>query len=512
MKALLIQPPLEDFYLSPARAAALGLEAMKPVLEAAGWTWTLKNYPLEQPRGRVKPLPRELSHLKDHLIQGEGGPVSFFKSWHRFGPEAETLAAEAAAENPDMILISCFAWAYAGETLELLPHLRAACPDAFILVGGAGATVMPLPFLSAGAHGVLRGEAEAGFPALLRALAGGRPLNKVPNLVLPGGTIPEEPPLVPEGPVAPVIGRVGGGPVPRYSASITRGCPRGCLFCSNRLCHGTTFRRAALEDVKAMLKHRRIPTPGAGWHVNFEDDNLLMDQAFFLQILDIFHDEFPGRRFTFSAENGLDYTLLKRDLLRDLKEIGLTQLNLSLGAFHPDRAAEQNRFLRPDLYEAAAGAAAALDLPVITYFIAGLPGDTAESCVDALVYLAGQPTRAGISLFYPVPGLEGLPSPEVFRQTPPRLCAGSAAWPWAGSLSTEEMITAFRLSRLVNLLKEPGDYHELIETIRVTRRLHTLVKKDRRWVITPVPRQDEAMVERFFRGIRDSAVPPRGRD
>jgi hypothetical protein len=246
--------------------------------------------------------------------------------------------------------------------------------------------------------------------------------------------------------------------------------------------------------------------------VNFEDDNLLIDRAFFLQILDIFHHQFPGRRFTFSAENGLEYTLLNRDLLRTLKEKGLTQLNLSLGAFHPDRAAEQNRFLLPDLYEAAAGAAAALDLPVITYFIAGLPGDSPESCVDALVYLLGRPTRAGISLFYPVPGLEGLPSAEVFGQLSPRLCAGSAAWPWAGSLSTEEMITAFRLSRLVNLMKEPGDFGELVETIGKTRRLHTLVKKDRRWVINPVPRQDEAMVERFFREAEKGILKPRGRD
>jgi len=512
MKALLIQPPLEDFYFSPARAAALGLEALKPILERAGWTWSLKNYPREEHRGLVKSLPPELGHLKPHLISGEGGPAGYFRSWRRFGPEPDIISAEAATEKPDLILISCFAWAYAGETLELLPRLRAACPDSFLLVGGAGATVMPRPFLSAGAQGVLRGEAEAGFPVLLEALKGRRPLDSVPNLVQPGAAAAEEPPLPPEGPVAPVIGRVSVGSAPRYSASITRGCPRGCRFCSNRLCHGTVFREASLTAVKRILGDRGIPSPGAGWHLNFEDDNLLMDREYFLASLEVFRERSRRRSFTFSAENGLDYTLLNRDLIRLLKEKGLTQLNLSLGVFHPDRATEQNRFLRPDLYEAAAEAAAALDLPVITYFIAGLPGDTSESCVDALVYLAGQTTRAGISLFYPVPGLEGIPAPEVFSRMPPRLCAGSAAWPWVGSLTTEEMITAFRLSRLVNLLKDPGDFTELIETIGKTRRLHTLVKKDRRWVVTPVPRQDEAMVERFFREAEKNRRRLRGRD
>ena len=132
--------------------------------------------------------------------------------------------------------------------------------------------------------------------------------------------------------------------------------------------------------------------------------------------------------------------------------------------------------------------------------------------MDALIYLGRQPTRTGISLFYPVPGLEGLPSPDFFGQTSPRLCAGSAAWPWAGSLSTEEMITAFRLSRLANLLKDPRGYGELIDAVGKTRRLHTLVKKDRRWTVVPVPRQDEAMVERFLRGTEEPGVPSRGRD
>ena len=99
MKALLIQPPIEDFYLSPSRAAALGLESLKPLLGGAGWTWVLRNYPLENPRGRVKPLPKELGHLKPHLIPGEGGPLSYFRSWHRFGPDPEDIAALAAAET-----------------------------------------------------------------------------------------------------------------------------------------------------------------------------------------------------------------------------------------------------------------------------------------------------------------------------------------------------------------------------------------------------------------------------
>lgn len=514
MKVLLVQPPIEDFYLTPHRLAALGLRALVPFLEAAGWEWVLLNLPLRDTRGRAKPLPKELDHLKPHIIRGEGGPLSWFRSWRRFGPDPEMTAEEAARQKPALILLSCFAWAYAGETLALLEPLKAACPEAVIAVGGAGATVMPGPFLEAGVDLVLRGEGEASLPALLEALEGRRPLRSVPNIVLPGAPEPTEPPDPPEGPLRPVMGEITGGPeesgpLRRFSASVTRGCPRGCRFCSNRLCHGPTFRTASAEGVEAMLERQLGGKITRGsWHVNFEDDNLLLDRRGFLEILKLFRRR--GGNFTFSAENGMDYTLLNPDLIRTLAAQGLTQLNLSLASLDPARAREQDRFLRPDLYKRTVETAAELDLPVITYFIAGLPGDTPESMVETLAALTGSLALTGISLFYPVPGLADLPGPDHFSSLPPRLCAGSTAWPWGGGLSTEQLITTFRLARLTNLLRAPGGGNsgvpfpgaeELKNRILKTRRLHTLVKENRRWKITPVPQQDGEMVEAFCRRI-----------
>jgi len=538
MKALLIQPPIEDFYLTPHRLAALGLKALIPSLEEAHWDWKILNYPIQDPRGRAKPMPEELAYLDPFLVRGEGGPVSWFRGWRRFGPEPPDIAAEAARAKPDLILISCFAWAYARETLDLFEPLKETCPDAVLAAGGAGATVMPAAFLKAGADLVIRGEGEASLPALLEALKGRRPLGSVPNIVFPGQPAVPGPPIPPEGPLVPVIGEIPGridrkdtlnrnDRFRQFSASITRGCPRGCRFCSNSLCHGAVFRSSpaggAVQALELELERQNSGKPDC-WHVNFEDDNLLMDRRGFLDTLTLFQSR--GGDFTFSAENGMDYSLLSPQLIRNLHARGLTQLNLSLAVLEASRAREQNRFLKPGLYQQAVNTAAEINLPVITYFIAGLPGDTPESMVETLAALIAVPTLTGISLFYPVPGLPDIPGAEYFSTVSPRLCCGSAAWPWGGGLSTEQMVTTFRLARFTNLLRGPrglksgvpvpgsnpgfipGSFPgfipgsipgaaELKDRILETRRLHTLVKENRKWRIAPVPRQDTHMVEAF---------------
>jgi hypothetical protein len=91
----------------------------------------------------------------------------------------------------------------------------------------------------------------------------------------------------------------------------------------------------------------------------------------------------------------------------------------------------------------------------------------------------------------------------------PRLCAGSSARPWNSSLTTEQMITAFRLARLSNMIKtETGKISpdtnfdsdtaaELHRKIKKTGRLHTLQKK----TIIEVPLQDYEMVSGFIAAL-----------
>jgi hypothetical protein len=118
-----------------------------------------------------------------------------------------------------------------------------------------------------------------------------------------------------------------------------------------------------------------------------------------------------------------------------------------------------------------------------------------------IAYLAKLPTRIGISLFYPVPGIFDFTNKTIFDKHPSFLCAGSSAYAWNHSLSTAELVTAFRLCRFVNLLKsdiKSKDEESLIQKITQAKQLYTLVKKGGTRSIVPVENADHDMVRLFF--------------
>lgn len=64
-------------------------------------------------------------------------------------------------------------------------------------------------------------------------------------------------------------------------------------------------------------------------------------------------------------------------------------------------------------YARLVSAASGLGAEIVTYFIAGLPGESFDIAVKNLLYLEALPTVIGISLFYPVPGIEGFDASQI---------------------------------------------------------------------------------------------------
>ena len=107
----------------------------------------------------------------------------------------------------------------------------------------------------------------------------------------------------------------------------------------------------------------------------------------------------------------------------------------------------------------------------------------------------------GISLFYPVPGLPGFRDTQPFFESDSHLCAGSAAFPWSGSLTTAQMITAFRIARFVNFTKKkeyPSQELDLLARIRNERKLYTFQRKGRQKKMVRPPGLDRDMEKAFF--------------
>ena len=489
MRIAVACPPIRDFYHSPRRTSALGARTVVRLLRRMGHEASLHLFSL-QGGGRTLPLPPEMEYLRPVLVPGEYGPLSFFTRFQRFGPDWPACAEAMAAEEPDAVLISSFAYAYAEDAVLLGRAVRERLPGTFLAAGGAGPSAHPDYYIHPPGPGgpvfdaVLSGEAETGMDILFRLDAGGGPeLLRSPR-----------PARAEELDCIFAVLRESRDEA-WVSVSLSRGCPLGCRFCSNRFCHGSEFRTVPVEKIADAAE--ALPA-GKRLRLNFEDDNLLLDVPYFREVLGLLSRKFPGA--VYSAENGLDYRLLPPELAEELIASGFDRFNISLGSLDADTALRQGREIDLPGYRELTRIFARRNIPAVTYFIAGLDTDTPESCLEHLVFLAGVPSLAGISLFYPVPGLPGFDPPPRLLAACPGLARGSSAYPWTGSLGTLELVTAFRLARLVNLTKKRPRLPEedaLLDRCFTAESLFTLCRSREGPDIFPVP-YDPRMVKGFF--------------
>lgn len=517
ISACVVIPPVFDFYFTRHRFSGMGAEVVKKLLNENGCDVRFFNFPIQSKKGAREPLPAALDFLAPHIIENETGKLSFFTRYQRFGPLIADCAAQVVQSAPELVFISCFAFCYASPALELASRIRALDPRVVIVMGGAGVSAYPEFFIKhPNIDFVITGEAEISIPAFVCAIKSGvSDFSMVPNFFYKTGNKVIAPMLRKETTakeIAFVLKKTGETKKSiYYTTSLSRGCPKKCRFCSNFLCHGREFRKVPVNTVKEALSLIDL-TPEINSktvHVNFEDDNLLLDPKYFLTVLDIFKSRFSD--ICFSAENGMDYTMLTPDLVKTLISYGVKQFNLSVASVDSDILESENRNSRFSRYAEIVKNLDQHHISCITYYICGFKKDTKETVVSTIAWLAAHPTRLGISLFYPVPGIPDYEDFGFFDTLAPGLCAGSSAFPWNGSLSTGELVTAFRLSRFVNLLKSdpmPEIEASLIKKSFKEQRLFTIVKEGPRKLIVPVLNADDEMVNLFFDAVKDLPINP----
>jgi radical SAM family protein/B12 binding protein len=486
--AVIAIPSICDFYTTPHRLSALGEIIVQQILQRQGWETRFLHFP-KAAKHVLLPLPQVLAHLEPCLLPGEFGPTAFFSRYHRFGPTPEQGADIILSEKPDAVFLSCFAFAYADDTLALAGQIKKQRPTLPVYVGGAGASVLPEYFMRAGCiDTVISGEAEK---YLTRFLAGTPAPDDTAGFSAKRSDRPDV-----------AIATMKSSKKGLWlTTALSRGCPRKCAFCANHLTQGRTFRTVSIEAFLSAMDTlpRDIPI-----HVNFEDDNFLMDKNFFFDVLQAIRQKFP--RVDFSAENGMDYGLLDLETLQRLIACGFRQFNLSMASIRPSILKDARRWGDPQRLQELLLFLARQNIPSITYFICGLAQDTVDSVIQNLQFLYRQPTRVGISLFYPVPGLPGFENAQSFKASASHLCTGSAAYPWSGSLTTAQMVTAFRLARYINLSKQNHcrpEAFDLLTRIQKEGRLYTYQRsKGKKRMVRP-PGLDHEMEAGFFGSLAD---------
>lgn len=411
MNVLLINPPVRDFYNTPLRRLPLGLLYVAAALREQGHSVSLIDAGASRDKQPCTPPRRsDIGALK--RFAQDISPFRLFGRFSHFGPSFDDLEREVRERAPDAIGISSLFSAYAVEAAATAAAARRGRPGALIVAGGGHPSALPhLALEERAVDYIVTGEGERAFPGLLSAIEQRRDAELVPGIaLLKNGKVRLNPPrFTSDLDSLPLPARDlldhdsytwAGRPFTQIVSS--RGCPRGCSFCSSRLTMGKAFRPRSPESVvrEMAICHERFGTEV----FDFEDDNLTLDRTRALSLLRLIETTFGSRRFRLEALNGIDAGSLDRELIDALRTAGFSTLHLAPLSAERKSLAAMGRTgdLESSLH--LARYAADRGMKVVAYVMVGFPGQPLREVMETLHILAGEPVRITPSVFYPAPG------------------------------------------------------------------------------------------------------------
>ena len=459
---LLVQPPIQDYYLTRKRTIPYGLASIAASAVEKGFQVKIIDA-LASRKNRVIDLPKHFSHLIKYYLQSDLSLFGLFHQFYHFGYSWEHLGNLIRKEKPFLAGISCLFTAYADQTFQTASLIRKIHKNCIIVVGGHHPTHFPEKVLE---HNdidfVLRGEAENSFTQLCTAIKHDRTVTGIPCIAFKNkDTVHINKPAW--------IQDLGELPVPavelidstyyqrnkRHAITVvsSRGCPMPCSYCCvSRHSAYAGYRKRPTRDVIDEIKIQ-LDNSDIGF-IDFEDENLCLDKDWFYDLFSELKPVLKNRQTELRAMNGLFPGSLSPDVILMLKQTGFRTLNLSLGSFDPNQLA---RFKRPDIrmhFESALETAADLGLNTVTYILAAAPGQDAVSSLNDLLYLMTKQTLIGLSIFYPAPGSLDYSTCMTNNLLPDNFSLmRSSALPVEDKTSRLEAITLLRLARLINFMK-----------------------------------------------------------
>lgn len=459
---LLIQPPIQDFYLTAKRTLPYGLTSVAASLRKAGFSVEILDA-LATRKNRIIGRPESMRYLDPYFGRIDVSPFGLFHYFKHFGYSLEHIANRARQSGASLIGISSLFSAYSAMALETAAAVKQACADVTVVMGGHHPTALPeLVMQHPAVDFVLRGDGEIGMPMLAEALQRNRPIENIPGLVrrCDNGRVSVKPPVVAEAldllplPAMDLIRR------PFYrrkgmaavALSAGRGCPMKCSYCAVNATTYHGFRLRSVERIVAELAS--VDERNAIGFVDFEDEHLCADRRWFIRLLSALRDRFGHRPFELRAMNGLFAPALSTEVIACMHLTGFKTLNLALITTCP---AQLKRFRRPDItseLDRVLFDASRYGLNSVVYIIAAGPGQNAVDTVDDLIYLAQRPVLAGVSIFYPSPGSDDYRWCRDRHLLPNELdLLRATAFPLEHTTSRLEAVTLLRLGRILNFMK-----------------------------------------------------------
>jgi radical SAM superfamily enzyme YgiQ (UPF0313 family) len=491
MKILLIQPPIQDFYQTSIRTQPIGLAYLAASLVTHGHEVEILDSQTEKKKSI--PIPSELSYLRDFYPFNDHSPFKLYTGYYHFGMGWKEIGQKIKDSNTDVFGISSSFTPYHGEALEIARIIKEWDRRKIVVLGGAHVSCDPEGVLQSPAVDyALMGEGEKRFPLLLEQIEkqGGTSIKDIDGIgYRKDGAIQINP-------LQSFIQDLDSLPPParelldpdryrmrkkRSTMIITsRGCPHGCAYCSTHLVMGTSFRTRAPEAIlKEMVECRK----GYGIQTfDIEDDNFTFDQERAKKLMSLIIKNFGEDRLELSAMNGVSFASLDEELLKLMKRAGFRTINLSFVSTSPLTKEKMGRPKPTTEFDKILKKAEQIGLRVIAYAIFGMPGQTIEEMLDTLIYLMGMKVLIGPSIYYPTPGTPLFERCKKEGILPSRLSQWrSSAFPIeTREFNRLDLLTLFRLARVINFIKGKMDEKELEEGI-TWRELAQVLKERRKF-------------------------------
>ncbi|BBO89117.1 B12-binding domain-containing radical SAM protein [Desulfosarcina ovata] len=459
---LLIQPPMADYYRTAKRTIPYGLACIAAAATQKGFSVAILDA-MATAKSRVVSPPDSLAHLGPFYGRADRSPMALFHHYRHFGYSLEHIGRQVKSSGAFLVGIASLFTAYSDMALAVARTVKANLPGCTVVMGGHHPTALPETVLAEPSVDlVIRGEGETALPALAEALRAGASLDGVPGICYrhPDGSLTVNAPTLvaePDRMPVPAFDLIRRKFYQRHgldSLVVTagRGCPLACSYCATSVHSWMGFRKrlvpAVLAEIRAASTGRRVG------FIDFEDENLTMDRAWFLELMAGIGNIFGDHRPELRAMNGLFPPSLDETVVQAMKTVGFTALNLSLGS--ADRE-QLRRFHRPDVraaFDRALQYGRREGLSAVGYIIVGAPDQDPLTSVDDLLFLARRPVLAGVSVFYPAPGSVDYRLCNDLGLLPDTFAAMRAtALPIEQRTSRTDSVTLLRLGRILNFIK-----------------------------------------------------------
>lgn len=431
-KILLIQPPIEDFYITSIRRQPLGLLYLSSYVEKIGWKPILLN--CHSAKRKIMPLPQEFKYLENY-IKNKTFPFPYYAHW---GKSWEEIERNIKYADVDIFATSSMFTTYYQETDRIIDIIRKYHKKP-IIVGGHHASLYPDYYTKEKrVDFVIKGEGEIPLLRVLKYIE-----TKDINFLYDENIIS----FIETKNNTPLSLEIDETVIPKRellkekdfkfyknkritSIIFSRGCPNRCKFCTSKIVFKDYKKRSInslLYEIEKCIRELNISV------FNFEDDNIFADRETTKEFLDNLVKIKEKYNVEFTAMNGISIEKLDKESIELMKR-GFNEINISLVSLYHNTQAEYNRpFYTVDI-ENIIKHAYKIGLKIRLYFILGLPGQTKKEVIEIKNFFKSTNIKIFPSVYY-----------DLFNKTKEEWkIQRSSAFPnETKELSREDMINIF---------------------------------------------------------------------